>query len=807
MSKNHPLDLTQQYQALRSKLGPHHAPAGLYVQNKKLPFVGRVNCNVNRLETGSWNEIVIDYEVGAAGLADGGWFKATFKFYSDWALFQTSDPTAANYISAEYQSGKLVPGQSPATVQSLSVRFDQKGHERPFQKAIIVDVVDGYLNAGDHIILRLGDRRGGGPGTRVQTFTEDRFRFRCYVDPLGTSRFAAVPGDIVIDMAPGAAARLLIAGPRFVRSGQTAPFRFSLQDRWGNACHAQAGKLLLRAYAGDALVYEKTHALPDLLSDTAWASIGVDDLPSDRGDLRLVAELPEHTHIRPAVAHLSINDSFPAPRSYYADLHVHASDTVGTNSPAYNAAYARDIGGIDVLGYTANDFQITDENWQLGVDTVEEFNKPGHFVCYPVQEWCGSSTAGGDHNVVFLGDAAPDFPYNARGEHNRTFLWNEDMKGSAVETGRWPVEELWAAYIDDPEQHLIMPHVGGRRYIPDWHHPELERLVEIASSWGHFGWLYQDVITRGYRIGVAASGDEHRGRPGGGPPGTQVFGVHGGLTGVIAESLDRRSIGRALRARHTWATTGEHTALLVHAGKHIQGDEFTHSGPLKLDYNFLGGAGWDEIAAYDHTGLIWKRNLHQELGYSERLIRLRWGGARVPDRYRWASWRGRITILNGTINRFQSHGFEHGEENCWREGTTDIVFRSDTYGDADSIDIDITNLKNCTIRIEGTIDSYIKVGDPLQPNPFKHVPSFQWEISGASLLQEGGLRQELGGTELFLALERLTEQALPVTVQGELEVELKKTSFGHHPIYFTGRQQDDSKVWSSAMFVTPVELT
>jgi len=794
-------NLSQQYQALRGKLGPHFAPQGLYEQNKKLPFVGRVNCNVNRLETGSWNEIVLDYEVGAAGLADGGWFKATFKFYSDWALFQTSDPTAANYISAEYQSGKLVPGQSPATVQSLSVRFDQKGHERPFQKAIIVDVVDGYLNAGDHIILRIGDRRGGGPGTRVQTFTEDRFRFRCYVDPLGTSRFAAVPGDIVIDMAPGAPARLLIAGPRFVRRGERAPFRFSLQDRWGNACHAQGGQLsalLLRAYADEFLVYEKTHALPD----TGWASIGIDDLPSDRGDLHLVAELPDLPSVRPATAYLNINNSFPAPRSFFADLHVHASDTVGTNSPAYNAAYARDIGGIDVLGYTANDFQITDENWQLGVDTVEAFNKPGEFVCYPVQEWCGSSTAGGDHNVVFLGDAAPDFPYNARGEHNRTFLWNEDMKGSAVETGRWPVEELWAAYIDDPEQHLIMPHVGGRRYIPDWHHPELERLVEIASSWGHFGWLYQDVIARGYRIGVAASGDEHRGRPGGGPPGTQVFGVHGGLTGVIADTLDRRSIGRALRARHTWATTGEHTALLVNAGERIQGDEFTHAGSLTIDYNFLGSAGWDEVAAYDHSGLIWKRNLHEELGYSDRLIRLRWGGARVPDRYRWASWRGRITILNGTINRFQSHGFEHGEENCWREGTTDIVFRSDTYGDADSIDIDITNLRHCTIRVEGTIDSYIKVGDPLQPNPFKHAPTFKWEISGADLLDGGSLRQELGGTELFLALERLTESPLPLTLKGELQIQPDNGPFGHRPIYFTGRQRDDAKVWSSAMFVT-----
>ena len=178
------------------------------------------------------------------------------------ALFQTSDPAAANFISAEYQAGKLVPGQSPGTVQSLSVRFDQKGHERPFQKAVIVDVVDGYLNAGDHIIVRLGDRRGGGPGTRVQTFTEDRFRFRCYVDPLGTSRFVPVPGDLVIDMAPGAPARLLVNGPRFARPGERLPFRFSLQDRWGNACKAAGGTILLRAFSGAELVYEKEHALP-----------------------------------------------------------------------------------------------------------------------------------------------------------------------------------------------------------------------------------------------------------------------------------------------------------------------------------------------------------------------------------------------------------------------------------------------------------------------------------------------------------------------------------------------------------------
>ncbi|WP_317201603.1 hypothetical protein [Janthinobacterium sp.] len=792
------MSAARDYEALRGRLGAHFAPAGLYVRNKALPFVGRVSCNVARLETGSWNEVLLDYEVGAAGLADGGWLKATFKFYSDWALFQTSDPAAANFVSAEYQAGPLVAGQSPGTVQSLSVRFDQKGHERPFQKAIIVDVVDGYLNAGDHILIRLGDRRGGGAGTRVQTFTEQGFRFRCYVDPLGTSRFAPVPGDVVIDMAPGAPARLLLAGPRFARPGERLPFRLSLQDRWGNACLAVAGAVLLRAYAGEALVYARELALPA----EGWASVGVDDLPSAAGELRLVAEFQGGASVKPAGAFVSVAARFGAPRSFYADLHVHASDTVGTNSPAYNAAYARDIGGIDVLGYTANDFQVSDAHWQLGVETVERFNEAGRFVCYPVQEWCGSSTAGGDHNVVFLGEEAPDFPYNSRGEHNRTFVWNEDMKDAAVELGRWPVEELWDAYVDAPETHLIMPHVGGRRYIPDWHHPELERLVEIASSWGHFGWLYQDVIARGYQIGVAASGDEHRGRPGGGPPGTQVFGVHGGLTGVLSERLDRRSIGVALRARHTWATTGEHSALLVRCGAHVQGDAFRLRGPATLDYDFLGAGGWEELSAYDHTGLIWRRNLHRELGFSERLIRLRWGGARIPDRYRWASWTGRITILNGTINRFRAHGFEHEEEVCWRAGPTDIGFRSDTYGDADGIEIDVSNLGGCRIKVEGTIDGYAKTGDALRRNPFVHAPTFSWEISGAQLLAEGGLTLALGGAELFLALERLTERPLPASVGGALEVAPGNGPFGHRPVYLCGRQRDDSKVWSSALFIT-----
>ena len=371
----------------------------------------------------------------------------------------------------------------PATVQALNVRFDQKGHERPFQKAVIVDVVDGYVNAGDRIVIRLGDRRRG-PGTRVQTFAEDNFRFRLYVDPLGTSRFVAVPGDISIDIRAGAPSDVLLNGPRFVRPGTRAPFRLSLQDRWGNACRDAGGTARVVAYdARGEAVYRREHALPDAGRDLRGrrpagrcrhaAHRGRRPRPPGRARGRNVA------HERRVAA---------CARAWYADLHVHAHDTVGTNSPAYNARYARDIGGIDVLGYTANDFQITDENWQLGVDAVEQFNDPGRFVVYPVQEWCGSSTAGGDHNVVFLGDARPDFPYNARGEHNRTLVWNEDMKGNAIDRplarrgtvgcvcGRCRASSGDAARGWPP----LYPRLAPSR---------LERLVEIASSWGHFGWL------------------------------------------------------------------------------------------------------------------------------------------------------------------------------------------------------------------------------------------------------------------------------------------------------------------------------
>ncbi|WP_455201632.1 hypothetical protein, partial [Kaarinaea lacus] len=284
-------------------------------------------------------------------------------------------------------------------------------------------------------------------------------------------------------------------------------------------------------------------------------------------------------------------------------------------------------------------------------------------------------------------------------------------------------------------------------------------------------------------------------------PGTAVFGTRGGVTGIVADKLDRDTIGKALRARHTWATTGERLVGLTTCGNYIQGDEFDCNGSAEIQYRFLGDAGWDEIAAYDHSGCFWHRNLQQEYGHSDRHIRLRWGGARIKDRYRWADWKGSITITNGIVNGFKAHGFEHDEETCGRVSPTTIRFRSDTYGDADAIDLDVSNLEHCTIRVEGTIDGYVKVGNPLDGNPFVHCPSFEWEISGKALLDGGALRKELGGAELFLALERLSDKPMPRDISGTIDVDPHNGPHGFRPVYLAARQIDDGKVWTSAMFI------
>lgn len=809
---------------LAASAGSYFAPVGLYQYTKSLPFLGTLQCNTKKLTAGQWAEVIVDYTVGGSGLADGAWIKGTFKFYSDWALFQTSDPKEDNYVSAEYVPGPLRPGQEPATVQSLAVRFDQKGHERPFQKAIIIDIVDGYMNPGDRIIVRLGDRRWGARGTRVQTFVEDSFRMRWYIDPVGTSRFAPIKPDIEFPILPGKPTKLKALSPRVVKPGVSFPIHVHTEDEWGNATADLDG---FRARISITKQGSSEDLWGDLISfpGQGWTTTSLTTTLSAEGDYELsviVIDKGDNV-IASLLDHLSVDASIPISRALFADLHVHSDDTVGTNSTTYNFSYAQQIAGLDIVGYTANDFNVTKQRWDATLDIIRKVNESGKFVVFPGTEWCGNSAAGGDHNVVFLDDPgktdqadhAPEFPFDKKGNVARSFEWNEDGPAELV-PGAWPLDEVYATYAHSPEKHLLIPHVGGRRANLAWHHPKLERLLEIGSAWGHFEWLLRDAIKRGWKLGVSANSDEHRGRCGGGVPGTAVFGTKGGLTGVLAESLDWKTVGQALRARRTFATTGERLVGFVSAknGTALQGDDLVvkDDETVVFNYQFYGTTGFSEIEAWDATGRILHRNLQQEVAEqavspTRKKIRVTWGGARLYDRYREAVWHGSILVADATIDEVKPFGgvLDTPADVIQQKSETQVVFDTRTSGDFDGVDIFLTSgsPSPTSISITGHLGGYVKVGNSLLGNPHKPQPTFHLVATSEESEKAGGKKAEiLGGAELFVAIESLLDVPLPSRVEGSFSLPSDGQHTGNHAaVYFVGREYTGGKVITSPIFV------
>lgn len=734
----------------------------------ELPFLGELQCSHATVVAGALEEIVFTYTVGRSGIADSGWLKLCFRYYSDWDL-QTTDSAARDYASAELVSRSLVGRASEAgaaTVQQLAVRYDVKGGERPFQKSLLIHAVDGYLRPGDVIEIRLGDRRFGGPGTRTQTFVEDEFEVHLFVDPLGTSRMARA-GVNRLAVVPGAPERVVVHGPRVVRSDSEAvTLRAHLQDRWGNTCAGIATELWAQVDGTTVARASTPH--------TGWASASL-AMPARAAHIRVLADT--EADVSPGETRLDVVDDLPGPRGFFCDLHVHSNDTVGTQDTDWNLRYARDIGALDVVGYTANDFQITDDAWIDVVAACRAISNEGSLVCFPGVEWCGTAGVGGDHNVVFLGEDTT---------LARSLEWHQGMASTVPTPQTWPITELYAAYEKDPDSYLLIPHVGGRRAILDWHHPELERLIEVHSTWGSSPWFLEDALARGLRLGASAASDEHRGRPGGGAPGANIFGGFGGLTGVLAPALTNAEVGRGLRARRTWATTGARAVALLRSGDAWMGDEIdTEADELSVNYALYGTAGWDEIAIYDSAGRVWQRDLHAETGLSNELVRIRWGGARHRDRYRWATWSGQLRVAGTEVSNVTPWAATHPEQSFEFSGDT-VNWRTTTYGSDIGIVVRLADLATARFHLQASAHE-----DDLDVDR---------EFSGAELIRDGHVETAVGGLNLRVRAERVAEfSALPTTVTGDLVLDLPQ---GTSATYVRATQSDGHQVWTSPLFVT-----
>lgn len=642
-----------------------------------------------RCEAGAAGSFVYTYTAGYFGIDDTGGLKIVQRFASDMGRLQTSDPQGWNYVSAEASNGAV-----------LELHYDPKGNLRPWDKTLSVRVQRGFLRAGDQIVVRIGDRRQGAPGIRIQTFAEPTFEFKFLVDAFATCNFVELPVQphIAIEAGPPVAFKAILPTAR--RRGERFRLGLKGEDKWGNPSDQLAGRFRLTANL-------PVHGLPEsiLVGAGAFASLVEDLWVAQSGELTIAVH-DQAGRLLCRSNPLRILDALQL-CPYWADLHGQSEETIGTNSARELMEFARDRAFLDAMSHQGNDFQISTPFWQELNRLSAQFNEDGRFIVFPGYEWSGNTGLGGDRNVLYQHEGRP--------LHRSHHALVEDL--SDVDTDAHSAADLFGALAN--EDCVVFAHIGGRYAdIAAAHDARIERSVELHSDWGTFEWLLEDAFDQGYRVGVLANSDGHKGRHGASHPGASLFGAYGGLSCLLATGLTRQALFDALRRRHHYATTGARLYLdtrvhfetpaqlfdndpdsggqaLCQVSQALMGD-IVRSGAAAVTFSVEVSAGAPleriELRNRKQPLLTWRPYTAQQLG---RRIRILWEGSEYRGRGRQTVWDGSARFEGNAIESFTPINQWNLEKTvtrtteqtlCWQALTTggfggvEVVLRSASEG-------------------------------------------------------------------------------------------------------------------------------
>ncbi len=196
---------------------------------------------------GSYAELTLVYAAGTFGIDDTGMMKISWRTTSDMGKPQFDKPQAANFTTVEASNGA-----------KLEVWFDRT-NIRPYANTIAIRVGRGYLRQGDTLTIRMGDRRQGSPGYRLQTNVEAHVELKCSVDAFATYEFCELAAP-TFDIVAGLAASWKAIWPSLAVVGE--PFRLALvaEDMWGNPTDkADAALALASSWPVRGLPSKVTH--------------------------------------------------------------------------------------------------------------------------------------------------------------------------------------------------------------------------------------------------------------------------------------------------------------------------------------------------------------------------------------------------------------------------------------------------------------------------------------------------------------------------------------------------------------------
>lgn len=727
------------------------------------------------LVAGSRVSFVLVYTAGKYGIDDSGSLRIVFRFATDQTRPQFHDPGGVGYTTV-----------SASNEAVLECRYDPKGNIRPWDRCLYVKVVRGFLREGDTITIRYGDRSAGSPGVRIQTFCEDTFEFRVLVDPIATCNYQALPEQPVVRIVPGPPSRWVAILPTVRAAREAFTLKIKAEDRWGNPTNEVSGRILLRSNvpveglpdAIDCLPGEFTWEIPGLrVHEPADVHVTVTD---DEG-----AFLAEATPLRVVAAPRAVH--------FWGDLHGQSEETVGTGSARDYFAFARDRAFVDAVGHQGNDFQITNEFWEELNTLSRSFNAPGRFVTLPGYEWSGNTHLGGDRNVYFAAEGPPI----RRSSHALI------PDRSDIDTDAPTARELFRAFADAGDDVVCFAHCGGRYADIEYAHDgRFERSVEIHSSWGTFEWLLQDAFRMGYRVGIVANSDGHKGRPGASYPGASVFGAVGGLTCFLMPELTREELIRCLRRRRHYATTGGRMYVDVRVDL-PQGGTLYHddpalgeadglaadsatmgdivhvpAGPVLLKVEILGSAPIEKVEIFDGSERleIIRPYGPDDLGNRIRVI---WEGAEYRGRFRQVIWDGKAVLSDNAFSAVRPVNFFNHDKTLEQVSETELRWRALTTGNFGGFDAWVRDAYGGTLKIETPL---VSCGVPLEEIGYED------EIMDAS-----------GVLPRFMRIFRLPPENAHRTMTITRELPLKDS--GDTTLFIKLTQEDGNVAWTSPVYL------
>lgn len=691
------------------------------------PDLGRITCSLRgSIAAGSWQTCVLKYTAGFAGIDDTGSLKVVTRYATDSGTPQFDDPSAPNYTTAVASNGA-----------HLQLRYDLKDFRRPWGKTLHLKVLQGYLRQGESITLTIGDTSGGSPGWRMQTFLEDTFELKTLVDRYATYVYEEQPKSPTFRITAAEPVRLVAVAPSQAVPGKKIVVRWKLEDAWGNPV-GRARRLTHPGFADDG-VQRIT------VSDEATG------LSAESNPIRVSADA--------------------APR-FWADLHGQSEETIGTNSIESYFRFARDSAFVDACGHQGNDFQITDSFWQTINETTARFNQSGKFVTFPGWEWSGNTGLGGDRNVFFKEEG---------GVIHRSSRALVDQSDSADHCCP-SVEDLFNDMEAEQSRRdvMLVPHVGGRYADLNRHHPGLEPVIEVHSAWGTFEWMLADAFERGYRIGIVANSDGHKGRPGASYPGASTFGSYGGLTAILSERLDRDSVWQAYQQRRVYATTGARMLLDVHTSDgHSMGDvvDVGKNKSLEFHVSVAGTAPIERIEIRNGMRVVQTLRTYAKSDLGNR-VKLLWQGATVRGRGRQVDWDGRLQLDTARVLSLDTINFWNLEKRCEQLSARELKWQSLTTGGVAGIIIELD-------RLSGDL----------------HVETTQKNFRAAlSKLGIKGRQYNAGGIEKRISAYRLPPAGGPREFQADVVIPPEQLQAGDNPLYVCVVQEDGHMAWSSPIY-------